>query len=143
MVLLVLISAKTYSQNPVSWTYSAKKMTDKTYKISLTGTIQSGWHLYSQSQPVNAISTPTKIGFTKNPLLIIKGKIKELGKLEKKKYPDIGVEAWQYSGRVDFVQTIELKRKAKTNINGTIVYQVCTEEKCLPPKTIDFTIEIK
>ncbi|MGZ8553853.1 MAG: protein-disulfide reductase DsbD domain-containing protein, partial [Chitinophagaceae bacterium] len=45
--------------NPVSWSFSAKKVADKTYEIHLTATMQSGWHLYSQTQPDDAIAIPT------------------------------------------------------------------------------------
>lgn len=46
--------------NPVQWTYTAKKIADKTYEIHLTATIQNTWHLYSQTQPADAIIEPTK-----------------------------------------------------------------------------------
>ena len=45
--------------NPVSWSFTSKKITDKTYEVHLTATMQSGWHLYSQVQPEDAIAIPT------------------------------------------------------------------------------------
>jgi thiol:disulfide interchange protein DsbD len=45
--------------------------------------VQSGWHLYSQSQPEDAVAEPTKITFNKNALLKLDGNLKEEGKLEK------------------------------------------------------------
>ena len=34
--------------NPVIWTYTAKKIADKTYELHMTATIGSNWHLYAQ-----------------------------------------------------------------------------------------------
>lgn len=130
------------AQNPVQWKWSAQKISDKEYEVKLTATIQNGWHLYSQSQPEDAIALPTEIVFNKNPLLELKDKVKENGKMEKYKDKTLDVEAWQYSGKVEFVQRFKMKTNAKTAMNGTVEYQVCTDEKCLPPKKVAFTILI-
>lgn len=34
--------------NPVAWSFSAKKVADKTYEVQMVATMQIGWHLYSQ-----------------------------------------------------------------------------------------------
>ena len=52
----------------------------KTYEIHMTATIQTGWHLYSQTQPEDAIAIPTGIKFTSNPLVTAEGPVKEVGK---------------------------------------------------------------
>lgn len=81
------------AQSPVQWNLSAQNVNDKEYEIKLTATIQPGWHLYSQKQPEDAIALPTKIVFNKNPLLELKDKVKEQGKLEKYKDNTLEVEA--------------------------------------------------
>jgi thiol:disulfide interchange protein DsbD len=83
LVVVVTGAAAKAQLNPVGWTFSAKKISDKTYELHITATMQSGWHLYSQTQPEDAIAEPTKITFNKNPLLTLDGKIKEEGKMEK------------------------------------------------------------
>jgi cytochrome c biogenesis DsbD-like protein len=128
--------------NPVSWTYTAKKTADKTYEIHISASIQSGWHLYSQSQPQDAIAEPTKITFNKNPLVKLDGNIKEDGKLEKFHDAKLDLSANQYSSKVEFVQTVKMKASAKTNVSGTVRFQTCNDEKCLPPKTVNFSIAL-
>ena len=144
-IVFSTIAVNSFAQilEPVKWNYSAKKITDKTYEVHLTATIDNGWHIYAQRQPKDAIAIPTTIKFNKNPLLILNGKIKETGKKEKYKEPTLGIEQWQYSDKVDFVQQVKLKSNTKTNISGSVVFQVCTDEKCLPAKTIPFTILLK
>jgi len=128
--------------NPVSWTFSSKKMGEGAYEIQMTATIDKGWHLYSQAQPKDAIAQPTSFTFNKNPLLQFDGPIKEVGKLEKYKDKVLGVSANQYSNKVVFVQKVKLKGKAKTNVTGKLEYQTCDDEKCLPPKMVNLSIAL-
>ena len=128
--------------NPVSWSYSAKKVSDKMYEVRITASMQSGWHLYSQKQPEDAIAVPTSFSFNKNPLLDFDGKVKEVGKLEKYKDEKLDLSAYQYSNKVVFVQKIKLKGKAKTNVTGKLEFQTCNDEKCLPPKTVAISIAL-
>jgi len=47
--------------NPVSWTFTSKKIADKAYELRLAATLDEGWHLYSQAQPADAVAEPTKL----------------------------------------------------------------------------------
>jgi len=132
----------TRAQSPVSWAFTAKKLADKKYEVHITATVQSGWHLYSQVQPADAVINPTSIVFNSNPLLATEGKIKETGKVEKFHDEKLGISANQYAGTVDFVQVIKLKAKAKTNLAGVVEFQTCDDKKCLPPKKVNFSIPI-
>ncbi|MGZ3837043.1 MAG: protein-disulfide reductase DsbD domain-containing protein [Flavisolibacter sp.] len=134
-----LVSAQS---NPVSWSFSSKKINDKEYELQMTATIQQGWHLYSQSQPSDAIAQPTSFNFNKNPLVDLNGKVKEEGKLIKYKDEKLDVSANQYNNKVVFVQRIKMKGKAKTAVTGKVEFQTCNDEKCLPPKTLDFSIAL-
>jgi hypothetical protein len=144
LAMLLLVLANTLiAQEPVQWSFTAKKISATQYQVQLTALIQPGYHIYAQKQPENAIALPTGIEFQRNPLLTFKGQVKEKGELKKVTEPTLGTEAFQYGGQVSFVQIVEIKRKVKTNINGNIEFQVCTDEFCLPPKTIPFNIAIE
>ncbi len=141
--ILLLISCNIFAQNPVKWEFSSKKTADKLYEVTLTATIQSGWHLYSQKQPSDAVNMPTEIVFKANPLVTLDGKPKETGKMELFKDKTIKASANQYSGKVIFTQKVKLKASVKTNVVGTIEYQTCNDVKCLPPVKQAFTISLK
>ncbi|MCR6720033.1 MAG: protein-disulfide reductase DsbD N-terminal domain-containing protein [Chitinophagaceae bacterium] len=128
--------------NPVSWTFTAKKIDDKTYELHMNATMQDGWHLYSQTQPEDAIIIPTGFKITNNPLVQLEGKVKEVGKMEKFHDKKLDVSANQYSEKVQFVQVIKLRGTAKTNVTGSVTYQTCNDERCLPPKTVKFSIDL-
>lgn len=140
---LMLFSVKGFSQSPVSWSYTAKKTADKQYEVTLTATIKSGWHLYSQNQPADAVNMPTEIIFKANPLITLDGKTKEVGKMEVFKDKKLKISANQYSGKVLFVQKIKLKSNVKTSIVGTVEFQTCDDSKCLPPVKNTFSVSLK
>lgn len=129
--------------NPVLWSFSAIKTGEKTFEIHMKATIQQGWHLYSQSQPKDAIAMPTTFTINANPLFSKEGKIKELGKMEKMNDATLGVTNHQYSNTVDFVQKVKLKANVKTNFTGNVEFQTCDDKKCLPPKKVNYNIAIK
>lgn len=144
LIASVILTISVQAQlNPVTWSFSAKKVADKTYEVQMVATMQTGWHLYSQVQPEDAIAIPTAFTITPNPLFTLDGKIKEVGKMEVMKDKDLGVSANQYSKTVTFVQKIKLKANVKTNFKGNVEYQTCDDKKCLPPKTVNFDIAIK
>jgi thiol:disulfide interchange protein DsbD len=143
-ILFIMVSFTVKAQlNPVNWSFSATKIADKTYEIHMKASIQNNWHLYSQVQPEDAIAIPTTFTINKNPLFVLDGKIKEVGKMEKMKDESLGVSANQYSKNVDFVQKIKLKASVKTSFSGNVEYQTCDDKKCLPPKTVNFNIQVK
>lgn len=146
ILLFVLITftfgAFAQGLNPVQFTYTAKKIADKTYEVHITANIQNTWHLYSQTQPADAINQPTEIVFKKNPLLILDGKTKEVGKMLLFKDEKLKISANQYANSVDFVQVVKLKANVKTNVVGSVEFQTCDDKKCLPPKKIDFTVAL-
>ena len=145
LLLSFMVVTLSFAQikDPVDWTYSAKKINATTYELRLTAKIESGWHLYSQTQPDDAIAQPTTISFNKNPLVEFQGKVKEVGKLEQKHEPLFGVDVKQFSNKVDFVQVIKLKAPVKTNISGSVEFMVCDDTQCLPPSTQKFSLALK
>ena len=143
IIFLGSVFAAKAQLNPVLWSFSATKTGEKTYEIHMKATIQQGWHLYSQSQPNDAIAMPTTFTINPNPLFSKEGKIKELGKMEKFRDETLGVTNHQYSNTVDFVQKVKLKSNVKTNFTGNVEFQTCDDKKCLPPKKINYNIAIK
>jgi len=142
IILSVLLAVASHAQMPVSWHYTAKKIAPKTYEIHLKASIDEGWHLYAQSQSENFIGTPTSILFSHHPLLVFSGKPSEIGDLEIKNEPTLGTEARQYEGAVEFVQKVVVKAEVKTNISGSIKYQVCTDERCMQPTELNFSVSL-
>jgi hypothetical protein len=142
--VLILLTGQAFSQvkNPVKWTFAAKKIDPVTYEINLTATLDAGWHIYSQTTPDGGPSA-TVITFTQNPLITLDGGVKEVGKLEQKFEELFGVDVKQFSNKVVFVQTVKLKAKAKTAVNGTVEFMSCNNKECLPPSSQKFSVSLQ
>lgn len=143
MGLLLFVVNSSFAQQPVSWTYFSKKVSDKVYEIHLKANLNDGWHIYAQKQPKEGIGMPTRVTFSKNPLLTLKGAPQEKGKLEKVRNEEVGMENHQYEKQVEFVQVVTVKGSIKTNITGNVEFMACTEEHCLPPEKVSFSVPIQ
>jgi DsbC/DsbD-like thiol-disulfide interchange protein len=142
IVLVMFIGvADAQINNPVLWTYSAKKIADKTYELHITATIGSNWHLYAQDAGEGPV--PTQITFTANPLIKLDGKVKEVGKMEKSFDKNFNSTLKFYANKVDFVQKIKVKSAIATVIKGSVNYMVCNDKQCLPPKDVPFSIKVE
>jgi hypothetical protein len=142
VLLVACVSSFSQIQAPVKWDYSAKKISSTMYEVHLTANIGGKWHLYSQTTPDGG-PVQTSIKFSNNPLVVLQGPAKEVGKLQQKHEPLFGVDVKQFAGKVDFVQTVKPKAPVKTNIAGTIEFMVCDDTQCLPPSTQKFSIALK
>jgi Disulphide bond corrector protein DsbC len=143
-MIAVLLGAFTaaFAQKPaVQWKFSAKKIADKTYELHMTATVPAGWHLYSQFTGEGPV--PTSFTFTKNPLLNIQGKVKEVGKMISVDDKVFNNKQKYFSGKVDFVQVVQLKSNVKTNITGEVEYMICDDKQCLPPTAAKFNVALK
>ena len=141
MILLMftgLVNAQI--NNPVKWTYTAKKIADKTYELHMTASIDGNWHLYAQDAGEGP--EPTTFSFTANPLIKFDGKIKEIGKLEKSYDNNFKSVLKYYAKKVDFVQKIKVKSSIATIVKGSVSFMVCNDRQCLPPRDYPFSINV-
>src|SRR5215213_7925411 len=103
LILLILLAPVIgIAQSPVQWTFSAEKIKSNQYRVHLTAKIQSGYHIFSMTQPEDAIVIPTKINFNSATEVEDIGAIKEDGNLEKVKDEVLEFESWQFSEKVNF-----------------------------------------
>jgi len=128
------------SSKQVNWTYSAKKVADKTYEIHMTASIGAGWHMYSQNTGEGPV--PTTFKFNKNPLVAFNNSPKEVGKMIKKYEDAFKSQVRYYENTVDFVQMVKVKSNAKTAVAGSVEFMVCNDHECLPPADVDFKVNV-
>ena len=141
-LFLILLAGFANAQinNPVTWTYTAKKIADKTYELHMTATIDGNWHLYAQDAGKGP--EPTSFVFTPNPLIKYDGKIKEIGKQEQSFDKNFNSILKYYGKKVDFVQKVKVKSAIATVVKGTVNFMVCNDRQCLPPRDVPFTINV-
>jgi thiol:disulfide interchange protein DsbD len=140
--LLLLSSVMVFAQSSkqVKWTFTAKKIADKTYEVHMTANINGNYHIYAQQGGDGPVSTT--FNFTRNPVLVLDGKVKEIGKLKKAYEEAFDSEVRYYEKTVNFVQIVKVRGNAKSNLAGKVEFMVCNDRECLPPSQIDFSVNI-
>ena len=133
--------AMAQSAKQVNWTYSAKKIGDKTYEVHMTATINGDFHLYAQDAGGDG-PIPTAFTFTKSPLFLLDGKVREKGTVVKKFESAWSHDVRYYEKTVDFVQVVKLKSNVKTSLAGKVEFMVCNDHECLPPADVDIKVNI-
>ena len=125
------------AQNHVAWNFSYDKSSEK---IIIKGTIDKGWHLYSQKTPLNAGPIPTTVHLDK-----IKG-LKLIGNYSEDLVPheifDLNFESKVYLFEDSYLSSQKIKCKNIKQITGKIEYMVCDDTRCMPPIEVPFTITI-
>jgi hypothetical protein len=140
LALIASVSLFAQSDKQVRWNFEAKKVAENTYEIHMTADIGGNYHIYAQDGGEGPVST--SFDFTKNPLLVLNGNIKEQGKMKKVYEEAFSSEVRFFEKKVDFVQVVKVKGKAKTNLAGKVEFMVCNEKECLPPATVNFKIAV-
>jgi len=140
-LLWLSVAANAQSSKQVTWAYSSKKIADKVYEVHMVASIGNNYHMYAQNVGVEG-PLPTAFKFINNPLASVDGKVKEIGKLVKKKEEVWGGIVNYYEKTVEFVQVVKLKANIKTNLAGSVEFMVCNDSQCLPPATVEFKVNI-
>ena len=129
------------SSKEVQWVYNAKKIDDKTYEVHMIASINGDYHLYAQDAGGDG-PIPTAFTFTKNPVLSLDGKIKEVGNLVKKFDKTWNHDLKYYEKNVDFIQVVKLKANIKTDLIGKVEFMVCNDRQCLPPADVEIKVNV-
>jgi hypothetical protein len=139
--LLIATATMAQSSKQVNWTWSARKIADKTYEVHMTATIGGDFHMYAQDAGGDG-PIPTTFSFTKSPLFILDGGVKEKGQQIKKFETAWNHDVKYYEKTVDFVQIVKLKSNVKTSLAGKVEFMVCNDHECLPPADVDIKVNI-
>ena len=134
----LLFTSNVNSQNHVTWVFSF----DSTYSnIVVKGTIDKGWHLYSQKTQQNAGPIPVTVSFEKKKGLKLIGPYTE--ELVPHEIFDVNFYSQVYLFEDNYLAYQQIKLKSNIELTGTINYMVCDDRQCLPPIDVPFSIQIK
>lgn len=139
LLVFLRLTALAQIEQPVKWSYAAKKINDKEAVIFIKATIDKSWHIYSQNTKDGG---PVKTSFTfaKAAGYSLVGKTSEptpVTHFEK----SFGMDVSYFENSAIFQQKVKLK-KAQTVVKGSLEYMTCNDHKCLPPSDVDFSVSI-
>lgn len=140
VVMALAVTGFAQSEKQVRWTFDSKKIAENTYEVRITADIGGNFHMYAQDGGDGPVST--SFDFTKNPLISLDGKVKEIGKMKKVYEEAFSSEVRYYEKKVDFIQIVKVKGKAKPTLSGKVEFMVCNDKECLPPSTVNFKVAL-
>ena len=134
LTLLAVFSALAVSAQ-ITFTPSIKQTAPDEVTISFSGTIASGWHVYSPTE--NNGPTPATFNVDKIQGAKLVGGLKA-NKPATKKYEDMfEAEVSYYEHSVTFSQKLKLTDKTYS-IEGYFEFGACNDESCMPPTAVEF-----
>ena len=136
---LLFFSLASMGQNPVTWKATYKPISATEGEITIVGTLENGWHTYSQ-RATDAGPIPTTIKFSPLAQYDLNGKTEETGAHEEF-VKAFDAKIFVFTGKAEFHQKIKVKGKGFT-IPITIEYTTCNDMMCQPPKTITLQVKV-
>jgi len=143
IALWLLLSGSMFAQmyNPVKWTTSAEKISDKEYILKAQAVIQSGWHLYGQYIEEGGPS-PTAFTFKNTPK-----KFELIGKTTEDKGHEtvdkiFDMKIKYFEDKAVFTQKIKFTSDEIVNVAADVDFMVCDDSNCLPPSTEELIFKI-
>ncbi len=127
LYLLIMLAATVQAQiyEPVQWSAKTVVLTDSTAQVSLTATIEAGWHLYATELPEGG-PRPTTFTLTGTQALTpMVADRQAITTYDENFMMDLAF----YEGKVTFTQEVLVQDKASIEVS----YMVCDDVNCLPP----------
>ncbi|MEM5565512.1 protein-disulfide reductase DsbD domain-containing protein [Psychroserpens sp. AS72] len=139
---LLVFSITTNAQvlEPVKWETSVDKISDTEYDLISTATIDSGWHLYSQTVPDDG-PIPTTFLYKANANYELSGSTSE-EEGHTVDDPIFQMRIKYFGDKAEFRQRIKILNKELSIVEGEVEYMACDDEKCLPPDYVDLKFNL-
>lgn len=129
-------------ENPVKWEFTVEPVNEQEAVLVFSATVTGGYHLYAQQQdPLGPL--PTEFIYAERAEYKLVGKAVESPAPVSEKDETFGVMVQFFKKDAQFRQTVRLNTAEDIVIKGTIDYQVCNDETCLPFNDIPFLFSIK
>lgn len=123
-------------QEPVQWDFAVKKIRKGEYEILAKAQIATKWHIYAMKPGGDGELIGTSLHFEKGTKLT-KGPA-ELTPAHDETILDEHVRL--HTGKAEI--SASLRGNSGQKINGSVEYQACNDQMCLPPKTKTFSITL-
>ncbi|WP_345949463.1 protein-disulfide reductase DsbD N-terminal domain-containing protein [Mucilaginibacter sp. PAMB04274] len=143
MIVALFFTAAAFAQieEPVKWSYTAKRINANEAVVFVKATIEPGWHIYSQNLKEGG---PVATNFTFAPAkgYTLVGKTAEPNPITKFESA-FKMNVSYFENSVIFQQRVKLKGAGATTVKGKVEYMTCNDRKCLPPDEVEFTVPVK
>lgn len=125
--------------SPVIWSASATHVEGNIWRITVSGEIESGYHIYDcDDYPYGATATEIAIS---GEGVSIAGDVHVISEVVKEYDDVLELSIGTISGTAVFTQDIELAVE-KTDVDVNIYWMACTEDTCTPPAEATISVPV-
>lgn len=138
--LVTGLSAIAQLQEPVKWTFKAKRINDTIAELRFEAKIAPVWHLYSQTVPPDG-PRPTLFAFDKPKGFQLIGKVNE--PKPHQEYDDVfEMNVKFFPLEASFTQKIKIQSNKAVRVTGEVEFQACDNISCIfDSKPFSFDLE--
>ncbi|MFB9076130.1 cytochrome c biogenesis protein CcdA [Flavobacterium procerum] len=137
ILLLTCSFAEAQIYNPVNFKNEVHAVKNGIYELTMTASIEKGWHLYSQKVEQDG-PVPTTFSFKSNKGIELIGNVKEPeGHIVDD--PVFQMRIKFFEDKAVFKQQFKLTDPSKKSIDFSVEYMACNNTQCLPPETKNYT----
>jgi thiol:disulfide interchange protein len=126
---------------PVKWSFSTNKISETEYELILNASIDEKWHLYSQFIEEGG-PIPTSFTFESNNYYELIDSVSENPKPTVEYDETFMMDLGYFANNATFTQRIKVLSEDQFKIIGVLEFMCCDDERCLPPKDVDFEFTI-
>ena len=123
-----IVSYLTFSQNPVTFETTVKKVSDSNFQLITNATIEKGWRLYSQNL-LDGGAIPTEFVYEENNSYVLLGPTIESESITKFD-PIFSLDQTYFESFSTFYQDIQIEKNI-SYLNAKIYYQACDDIVCI------------
>ena len=125
---ILIVSHLTFSQNPVTFETTVKKVSDSNFQLITNATIEEGWRLYSQNL-LDGGAIPTEFVYEENKSYILLGPTIESESITKFD-PIFSLDQTYFESFSTFSQDIQIEKNI-SYLNAKIYFQACDDIVCI------------
>lgn len=125
---IFIVSHLTFSQNPVTFETTVKKVSDSNFQLITNATIEEGWRLYSQNL-LDGGAIPTEFVYEENDSYILLGPTIESESITKFD-PIFSLDQTYFESFSTFYQDIQIEKNI-SYLNAKIYFQACDDIVCI------------
>lgn len=138
MLALLPLAVSAQFQDPIVWSADFKIDGD-TARLTLTATIEKGWHLYATELPlIDYGPEPTSVSFTVTEGLEAVGNpvpAREATEIYEDAFEG-NVRYWE--NEITLTQKFVVTNGDGVALAGQVKFQACNDQNCIPPSTFEF-----
>ncbi|MGI9191851.1 MAG: protein-disulfide reductase DsbD domain-containing protein [Chitinophagaceae bacterium] len=125
--------------SPVKWTFKMEEDTiPNQYIVMAKATLDSGWHIFTNEPGGDGLLMPTEFVIDADSAITDISPIELLGTVIQKEIDGTGLVNY-FEKEARFKRIVTLKEKIP--LTGSMHFQICNDEMCLPPTEELFLIK--